>query len=263
VFNKDRRYVPHYRPPQLPQIVDHETDSLKPLWEISLEEIARQITLMDWTYFSAISSLPLVHAIKQKNSPCMACENDPFERKVQNITIFRSHLSRLTKMVIGNVLDSNTKEEVTQKVDKFHQLARHLLRMNNLGSCSAIKYALQSVYVTSLKVTTAETTNDWSIFNDLRKYLMTLSPPGIPPIDYYWSKLEKLFANDCSDTNKVDLSFITELNGALQDFEMWLLSPYNFIEPVPWLQEKIRHEENLVDGISLVDRFRRLRQKIT
>jgi hypothetical protein len=57
-------------------------------------------------------------------------------------------------MVIGNVLDSNTKEEVTQKVDKFHQLARHLLRMNNLGSCSAIKYALQSVYVTSLKVTT-------------------------------------------------------------------------------------------------------------
>jgi hypothetical protein len=57
-------------------------------------------------------------------------------------------------MVIGSVLDSNTKEECSQKVDKFHQLARHLLRMNNLGSCSAIKDALQSVYVRSLNVTT-------------------------------------------------------------------------------------------------------------
>ena len=154
MFNKDRHYVPHFRPPQLPRIVDHETDSMKPLWEISLEEIARQISLMDWELY-ALSGLAVISSIKRRtNSPCMACENDPFESKVQNITIFRSHLSRLTKMVIGSVLDSNTKEECSQKVDKFHQLARHLLRMNNLGSCSAIKDALQSVYVRSLNVTT-------------------------------------------------------------------------------------------------------------
>jgi hypothetical protein len=109
---------------------------------------------MDWELYAS-SGLAVISSIKRRtNSPCMACENDPFERKVQNITIFRSHLSKLTKMVIGSVLNSNTKEECSQKVDKFHQLALSLVEMNNFSSCSAVMDGLHSIYVRSLKVTT-------------------------------------------------------------------------------------------------------------
>lgn len=130
----------------------HEADSVKHLWEISLEEIARQIALMDSRLFLEISGLSLVHAIKRRRSAVMECEFNPIEQKTQSITIFRSHLAKLTKMVIGSILESNTAEEFRAKIERFHQLAQHLLRMDNLSSFFAVSNGIQSSYVKSLSV---------------------------------------------------------------------------------------------------------------
>ncbi len=139
--------------PPKPAVLVTDSDRTKPLLEISTEEIARQITLLDWELFSSISGLAVIYKVQKDFSPAMSCERDPLEKQAENITKLRQQSLNLTNMVIGSILDSSTIEECKSKVSKFDQLAQHLLELNNLNSYLAVVDALESFYVHSLNIT--------------------------------------------------------------------------------------------------------------
>jgi len=100
--------------------------------DIPVEELAREITRIDWTMYSAIRPRDFVRHV------CLTTEQKRRSRQVDNISAMVRHFNHLALFVSGMVLLRDKPKHRARALEKFMDLAWQVRKLNNYNSLGAI-----------------------------------------------------------------------------------------------------------------------------
>ncbi|KAG9509970.1 Ras-specific guanine nucleotide-releasing factor RalGPS1 [Fragariocoptes setiger] len=165
-------------------------------FDITPEDIACQLTLIDLPLFKAIGRDELIN--------CMGtCSRRGRKQDLSpNIVTMNRQFNQVTFWVVGQILQLGTARARARMISHFIKVARRLRELNNINSCHAVTSALFSSPIFRLEKTwhyvgkkhTKEKQHldklmfffsDQSNFESLRRHLDTCQLPCIPYLGMY------------------------------------------------------------------------------
>lgn len=203
----------------------------------NLEEIAKQLTMIQWIYFSDLDSSELIGA-NTSSIPKLD------EKKIRSPTLtnMTERFDKVSFWVASQILTCKTPQRQAQMIDRFVKILQHLIRMNNFETSMQIVSALDMHSVRRLKKTWKKVSN--SSNETLSQMEKLLSPKNnyIEYRNYVKSKVRK--GSPCLPWLAIvlkDLTYIAEgnvdlINGAINIDKMELEG-----RQVYYLQEKKRY----------------------
>eukprot|EP01132_Coremiostelium_polycephalum_P008350 gene8350-10256_t len=190
---------------QMPPRIQFEEDSILSPMELfsdwSPQSIAQQLTLIDFSIFKEIEARELLN--QNFNKPKM-------KYRAPNVMRMINRSTQISYWVAMVILLEGKKEKRLKHFEKFLDIAKHLLKMNNLNTLMSLIAGLNMTPVHRLKKTKkklsssalstlSETERIFSSkksFKNYRDHLTTITPPCIPYLGF----------------NLTDLTFIDEGN---------------------------------------------------
>lgn len=100
--------------------------------ETPVEDLAREITRIDWTMYSAIRPRDFVRHV------CLSTEQKRRSRSVDNISIMVKHFNHLALFVSGMILLRDKPKHRARALERFMALAWKVRQLNNYNSLGAI-----------------------------------------------------------------------------------------------------------------------------
>lgn len=169
--------------------------------ELDEEEIARQLSLMDWEYFSKIKPTELLN---------QAWSKPKLKHRAPNVLAFIAQFNRTSTWAATEILSAPNIRERVKVVTKLIKISEKLTQMNNFNSLMSISAALNCSSVSRLKHTFAElppnaakgkkdidelVTSDGN-FKILRQRIADINPATTPCIPYLGYVLSDLTFTD-------------------------------------------------------------------
>ena len=169
--------------------------------ELDEEEIARQLSLMDWEYFSKIKPTELLN---------QAWSKPKLKHRAPNVLAFIAQFNRTSTWAATEIVSAPTIRERVKVVTKLIKISEKLTAMNNYNSLMSISAALNCSSVSRLKHTFAElspyaakgkkdiddlVTSDGN-FKILRQRIAGIDPTTTPCIPYLGYILSDLTFTD-------------------------------------------------------------------
>eukprot|EP01137_Pigoraptor_chileana_P008598 Opistho-2@55665 len=214
------------------------------LWEYDPEEIARQMTLIDFKKFQAIKPNELLGQAWNK-------EKDHY--KAPNVMALIKRINFVGNWVATNILTQSEVKGRAKRFSDFVQIATHLYSLNNFSTLMSILGGLNDASILRLKHTKKEV--DKKIlkkleelekvmtpegnYRNFRETIHTVNPPCIPYLGVVTSDLTFLddgnpnFVNGLINFGKRRLVF-----QIIADMMTYQDKPYNFL-PIPEVSDQL------------------------
>eukprot|EP01119_Soliformovum_irregulare_P005251 TRINITY_DN1693_c0_g1_i2.p1 TRINITY_DN1693_c0_g1~~TRINITY_DN1693_c0_g1_i2.p1 ORF type:complete len:1126 (+),score=323.25 TRINITY_DN1693_c0_g1_i2:34-3411(+) len=223
------------------------------LLDFDSEELARQIALIDSSFFRAIKTQDLFNkAWLRKDKHTVA----------PDLMAFTDHFNKFSRWIATEVVCMETLKERIAVVSKFIEIGNKCKNLNNLSAVMAIVAALQSQSVYRLNQTWAGISNQQrSIFEDLKKLISKensfrehrtrikqCKPPCVPFIGVYLTDLN--FIED-GNPNFIENGLINfmkrrRLARIFRDIQQYQQTSYSFQE-VPFIRDFIMNGPGISD----------------
>lgn len=100
--------------------------------ETPIDDLAREITRVDWTMYSSIRPRDFVRHV------CLTTEQKKNSRRVDNISMMVKHFNHLALFVSGMILMRDKPKHRARALEKFMALAWKVRQLNNYNSLGAI-----------------------------------------------------------------------------------------------------------------------------
>lgn len=100
--------------------------------EIPIDDLAREITRVDWTMYSSIRPRDFVRHV------CLTTDQRRSSRRVDNISMMVKHFNHLALFVSGMILLRDKPKHRARALEKFMALAWKVRQLNNYNSLGAI-----------------------------------------------------------------------------------------------------------------------------
>lgn len=229
----------HRQQPRSP-VIPH-TPSLR-VRDIDCGELARQMSLIDFSIFRQIDHSELLHKSWMKKEK---------EIRAPNVLKLIERFNNISYWVTSEiVLEQNLKSR-TSVLCYFIQLAEELQLIGNFHSLMAVYASLNNICVQRMKLTWKEVKSKYinilkkiddlmSCKDNYKRYRLRLSltaPPAIPFIGSYLSDLTFIEENeDCEEGGIINWEKMRMLGKILVEVHSLQLVPYEFT-PVPSVQE--------------------------
>jgi len=169
------------------------------LESISAEDIASQLTIIDFDIYSSIQFVELLKT---------AWTKPELKHKCQNVHKLITRFNEITGWIAFNILFPETVQGRANQYIKSINIARELLRLGNMNSLMAVYAGLNSAPIHRLKFTLAEVPkkdlqfmeeldtllSSTKSYSSYRQFISTKLPPLIPFIGVWLSDL--VFIND-------------------------------------------------------------------
>lgn len=185
----DRILVEHTIPPPLPKLPKRNQVGVLNLLQYDAEEIARQMTIIEYDLFSRIAPFELLDQAWMRKGTLDA----------PNIAQITAHFNRISFWTARSVLEARTVRGRSNRVRKLIKIAKYLYTLNNFSTLLSIVAGLNKAAVTRLKHTLKEIdAKSIKVLNEMeslmnaegsyKKYrvkLHSLNPPCVPYIGVY------------------------------------------------------------------------------
>eukprot|EP01126_Amoeba_proteus_P062601 TRINITY_DN8537_c0_g1_i5.p1 TRINITY_DN8537_c0_g1~~TRINITY_DN8537_c0_g1_i5.p1 ORF type:complete len:708 (-),score=145.30 TRINITY_DN8537_c0_g1_i5:174-2297(-) len=223
------------------------------LLETNLEEVARQITIVQWNLWKECKPWEFLGLSWTKSE-------DPQSSLLKLI----KHFNSLSDWVAATICTTESPKKRSKILLKFLTLANHLKRINNLNGLLAILSGLQRGPLMRLKHTEElakqkdqktfelfssfqELTSSTKSFSNLRNHIKIISPPYIPYVGMYLSDLtfiEEGNPDFLGEHKLINIFKICLISNTITEIRLSQLQPYLFIE-VPSILIKLNQTPSL------------------
>eukprot|EP00118_Oscarella_pearsei_P003292 m.13785 g.13785 ORF g.13785 m.13785 type:complete len:1275 (+) comp25228_c0_seq1:253-4077(+) len=237
---------------RLPAHVSH----VMSLFNFHAEEIARQITLIDFKMFSAIKPSELLN-----QSWC----RPKYKHKAQNLLKLIARVNCITKWVATAILSQNTARDRARRMILFIELAHYLYKLHNFNTMVAVIGGLYHSSVDRLRHTKAKLEkmdkkatkklasmrafiNPVDNFKQLRYDLGHVDPPCIPYLGIFMADLTMIDHGNKNFTNEglINFSKCRLIYRQVRSFKTYQRQAYNF-EQIPALVSALTNFHHLDD----------------
>ncbi|XP_019852599.1 PREDICTED: ras guanine nucleotide exchange factor K-like isoform X1 [Amphimedon queenslandica] len=240
-----KRNVRRFRDPMPPAKLPANPGSVLSVFDFDPEEIARQLTLIDFSLFAKIKPAELLNQAWQKPK---------YRARAQNILQLVDRMNNLTLWVASTILFQKDIKQRAKRIQGFIQICNHLHLMNNFCTLMALLNGLAHHSINRLTKTFGkldrvlhkrlnelqEMARPDDNFKLLREHLKKASNSCIPYLQLYMSDLA--FLDNCSPNfhkdNLINFSKFRLIYHQIRDLILRQDKSYNF-EEVPALQESL------------------------
>lgn len=115
--------------------------------ETPIDDLAREITRVDWTMYSSIRPRDFVRHV------CLTTEQRRNSRRVDNISMMVKHFNHLALFVSGMILLRDKPKHRARALEKFMALAWKVRQLNNYNSLGAIVAGINGHEISRLNST--------------------------------------------------------------------------------------------------------------
>lgn len=214
--------------------------------EIHSEEIARQLTIVEWEIWSSIQPWECLSLAWTKS--------DKFQ-KAPNVINMIERFNWVSGWVASTICTTETTKKRTKAINKFIEIANKLFEMNNVNAVMEIVSGLNRGPVYRLKQSwenvpgnlkksfeELKTLTDRSknYFN-MRKHLKNINPPLLPYLGIYLTDLTFIEEGN-NDEIKGLINFYKRhlISETIRSIKQYQLMAYNF-EKIEFIQDKLRN----------------------
>lgn len=160
------------------------------LGDVEEEEVARQLTLMEFQTFANIQPVELLN---------QAWGSKHLKHRAPYVTAMISRFNQISNWVSYSILSAEKLRDRVRTYTRFIKIAEHLRNMNNFQTFQAILAAFSSTPIHRLKVTQAtldprllQKVEEWNdlmkgdqSYRQVRLALASIKPPAIPYIGIF------------------------------------------------------------------------------
>lgn len=214
------------------------------LLDLDEEELARQLTLMDWEIFERIKPAELLN---------QAWSKPKLRHRAPNVLALIKRFNQVSGWVSTEILECATIRDRVRVVTKFIHIAERLLALNNFNSLMTISAALNSSPISRLRFTTEELAvgvaktkreledlmnNNWKLY----RQRLTQIPSGVPCLPYLGVCLTDLtFVDENPDTVRglINFSKRSLVYNIISVVQQRQRNPYN-LQPVQQILNLLR-----------------------
>jgi hypothetical protein len=228
-----------------PVLIGPRENSFTNLMDLNAEEIARQLTLIEWDIWVKIQPWECLGLSWTKKNK---------ETAAPNVLALINRFNVVSGWVATVICTLESPKKRTKAIGKFLEVAGHLMTMGNVNAVMEVVSGLGRGAVFRLKQTWEGLTSqqrktyeevkkltDRSLsYANLRAAVKKLNPPCIPYLGMYLTDLtfieegNKDFLNNLINWNKRHL-----ISETIRQIRQYQLQAYVFT-PVPWLQTNLR-----------------------
>jgi hypothetical protein len=252
---KTTTYTPTEKPPRpiLPRHVDD------PLMEIDAEEIARQLTLIEWDLWVAVQPYECYGLAWMKPDK---------EKRAPNICALTRQFNYVSGWITTLICTTEDFKKRVNYVKKFLQIAKFLKKLGNLNAVMEVVSGLNRGPVARLEktfdaldakskkklISLKELTNTEKNYKAVREYLSTIDPPCIPYLGIFLTDLtffEEGNPNFVGPRKLINFKKRRQTAETIRKIQQYQLKPYN-LEPVEFIQKKLK-SQRVLDDVTLYE----------
>ncbi|KAJ5078285.1 ras guanine nucleotide exchange factor i-related [Anaeramoeba ignava] len=220
--------------PKVPKNIFSPTLSL---FDVEAEEIARQLTLIDFSLYSSIRTRELLNS---------AWSQAKYKSRAPNVLKLIGRFNDLSAWVSASIIKADQLRKRVKILTKFIRLCEFLMQMNNFNTLMSVILGLSNSPVLRLKFTWEEvpkrhfdsfsqlrskmtSDNDYSIY---RNALKQVNPPCIPYLGVYLEDLAKIEGSEPDLIhNLINFEKRILVSGVITNLRQYQQLGYNF-QPV-------------------------------
>ncbi|KAJ6248271.1 ras guanine nucleotide exchange factor i-related [Anaeramoeba flamelloides] len=230
------------------------------LFDVDPEEIARQITLIDFSLYKKIKAPEMMN---------LAWLKPQLKHRAQNLIALNKRINSIPMWTATMILKAPLLKNRTKMVSRMISIAFHLRKLNNFSSCFAIIKGLSLAPIKRLKFTyesiskktldtfnsLASELNELNTLNKYRDLLVKINPPCIQYLQLYLSALKKIENNHDDYFNSlINFKKRRLIYDVVNSFQRFQKAEYNFlsvyqiesrIKTFPSLEETILIQKSL------------------
>ena len=201
--------------------------------DIDEEEIARQLTLIEFKSYTAIKPLELLN---------QAWNNAKYKHRSPNVLQLIARFNAISLWVTRTIMAEEKIKVRARMMQKFIKLGDHLKSLNNFNTLMAILAGLNDSCVHRLKWTKSEMASKWIHLYDDMQALMTsegnhkmyrmalhqVNPPCIPYLGVYLTDLTFIEDGNRDEMNGLINMFKRSLvSNVIMEVQQYQQQPYN------------------------------------
>ncbi|KAJ3443842.1 ras guanine nucleotide exchange factor i-related [Anaeramoeba flamelloides] len=220
------------------------------LEHVDEEEIARQITLIDFKLFSQINSCEFLK---------LAWRNEKYKHRAPNLIALNKRFNDLTEWVVTTILQCDKLRKRTKVLIRFIKIAFNLRKLNNFQSFYSVLKGIEHSSIKRLRFTFEDLPRRFSDmlldlsklmspeneFSSYRDVLITANKPCLPFIDLILTDIEAI-EQKYTDYVETLISFkkCLQISSIIEPLNEYQKKNYNF-QPVIQISKFLQNFENL------------------
>lgn len=232
----------------------------KLLFVINEEEIARQLTLVDFRIYQAIQPAELLN---------QAWNKAKYKHRAKNVLAMIARSTALTMWAVSVILWQDTLRARVRAYTKLINVAHHLYQLNNFNSLMALIAAFSSSAIHRLKFTREqvpdasqrilkemiELMDSTQSYGNYRQRLHDVDPPCVPFLGTYLTQITFMedgnpdYINGLINYRKREMVF-----GVIREIQQYQQQSYNdeIVNVAHFLTELASNDENALYDLSLL-----------